>query len=118
MTRGEIYWCDLNRGAIGSEQRWQIAGAGAAKRSSKPVCTYGNGRADHKPDAQELSASRTHLHLQFRLDLSVHCSAGTNADGGQAAYQRKNWQTVRSHHAACRRWSALLSFPVAERESR
>lgn len=21
MTRGEIYWCDLNRGAIGSEQR-------------------------------------------------------------------------------------------------
>lgn len=38
------------------------AGAGAAKRSSKPVCTYGNGRADHKPDAQELSASE-HIYI-------------------------------------------------------
>ena len=27
MTRGEIYWCDLNRGAIGSEQR-----------GKRPVC--------------------------------------------------------------------------------
>ena len=55
MTRGEIYWCDLNRGAIGSEQH-----------GKRPVLVLQNDLANQLAPTVTVApiTSRTHKNCQ------------------------------------------------------
>ena len=64
MTRGEIYWCDLNRGAIGSEQR-----------GKRPVLVLQNDLANQLAPTVTVApiTSRAHKNCQRPEHIYIRC---------------------------------------------